>query len=137
MAQNNLNSFLALAEDLEIKGLTQNNGGPANTQTVKPSEVRGRRAASASNTENSDDIMEIKSEAAPSQAAVSYSEDYQDQDPAYFDTHHHPGEENTYQTLDTSQGETPRQTGDCSTDVAYPSLLCHRDSPQGKENAPY
>ena len=51
MAQNNLNSFLALAEDLEIKGLTQNNGGPPNTQTVKPSEVRGRRAVSASNTE--------------------------------------------------------------------------------------
>ena len=48
MAQNNLNSFLALAEDLEIKGLTQNNGRPANTQTVKPSEVRGRRAVSAS-----------------------------------------------------------------------------------------
>jgi len=30
VAQNNLNSFLALAEDLEIKGLTQNNGGAAN-----------------------------------------------------------------------------------------------------------
>lgn len=51
--------------------------------------------------------MEIKSEGAPSQAAVSYSEDYQEQDPAYYDTPHHPGEENTYQPLDTSQGETP------------------------------
>ena len=108
MAQNNLNSFLALAEDLEIKGLTQNNGagGRPNTQTVKPNEVRGRRAVSASRNENSDDIMEIKSEAATSQAAVSYSEDFHDQDPAYYDTPHHPGEENTYQPLDTSQGET-------------------------------
>ena len=107
MAQNNLNSFLALAEDLEIKGLTQNHGGPAaNTQRVKPSEVRGRRPVSASKNEKSDDIMEVKSEAAASQATVSYSEDFHDQDPAYYDTPHHPGEENSYQPLDTSQGET-------------------------------
>ena len=106
VAQNNLNSFLALAEDLEIKGLTQNNGGPGNTQTVRPSEVRGRRVNSSSINESSDDIMEIKSEAAPSQATVSYSEDYQDPDPAYYDTQHHPGEESSYQPLDTSQGET-------------------------------
>ena len=105
VAQNNLNSFLALAEDLEIKGLTQNNGGPANTQRVKPSEVRGRRPVSAGKNENSDDIMEIKSEAATSQATVSYSEDFHDQDRPFYDTQHHPGEENSYQPLDASQGE--------------------------------
>ena len=67
---------------------------------------------SASRNENSDDIMEIKSEAATSQAAVSYSEDFHDQEPAYYDTPHHSGEENTYHPLDTSQGET--RTGQLS-----------------------
>ena len=111
VAQNNLNSFLALAEDLEIKGLTQNNGGAPNTQSLKPGEARGRRGVSASNTDNSDnsdDIMEIKSEAAPSQAALSYSEDYPEPEPAYYESsqHHQSGEDHSYQPLDVSQGET-------------------------------
>ena len=108
VAQTNLNSFLALAEDLEIKGLTQNNGGPTgNTQRVKPSEVRGRRAVSAGNNESSDDLLEIKSEAATSQATVSFSEGFQDPDPAFYDSQHHPpGDENSYPPLDASQGKT-------------------------------
>merc|ERR1712154_341584 len=77
VAQDELNSFLAVAEDLRVKGLTQNQGGPsARTKetypTPKPQDIpkvrapdpapppkRSRPAPPVSYSQDDDDIQEV------------------------------------------------------------------------------
>ena len=93
MAQEDLNTFLAVAEDLKVKGLTQNQAGsnssnrPASKPEVKqpkPPDREIKRAAPAgrphSMAEPDDDdiqeVMPVKTEPAPSQAEL-YQQDPQ------------------------------------------------------------
>ena len=83
IAQEQLNSFLAVAEDLQVKGLTQNTGGshtssyssskpphsePASSVRPKlPDRVVTRPAAAASEDDDIQEVLPVKAEPLPSQ----------------------------------------------------------------------
>jgi len=108
VCQDDLNSFLSLAEDLEIRGLTQNSGhqsGPQSQSRQQAPPVKVRRTPGSS--QNYEEVMEIKTEsvgcggAALSTEAESYTEMYEEQEPSYYEGQE--TEEGSYQGLDPSQ----------------------------------
>ena len=101
IAQDELNSFLSIAEELQVKGLTQS-GDPLQ-QKQPPQTSRPRQRSSRQETVSDDDIQEVlhvKSEAADVEDGgnvVAYSEEHTDN--IGYDEQH-------YATLETDkQGE--------------------------------
>ena len=90
VCQSELNQFLALAEDLEIKGLTQTSGPQSQTRSLPPDGDRVRPFPTITSP-NSQTIVEIKSEAPPSSGAPStnendsFSEEFEEQQQSRYD----------------------------------------------------
>ena len=92
VAQEDLNTFLAVAEDLKVKGLTQNQAGSNNSSRPAPKpEVKAKppdrdmkrsapapRAPTMAEPEDDDiqEVIPVKTEPAPSQAEL-YQQDAQ------------------------------------------------------------
>ena len=113
VCQSDLNTFLALAEDLEIKGLTQTNGSHSqshtNTRRVPPLPDPRIRLPLTCQQPQPEDLLEIKSEASDNGSSGgfitkndSYVREYEERDQTNFDRKE--TDDGNYQQVDPSQG---------------------------------
>jgi len=113
VCQTDLNTFLALAEDLEIKGLTQTNGSHSQSHTRRvppdPSPSKGMGMRLPLTGQQPEDLLEIKSEASdngsngPLPFAIkndSYVREYEEREINYD---RKETDDSNYQQLDPSQ----------------------------------
>ena len=131
VAQEDLNTFLAVAEDLKVKGLTQNQSGSSSSKPEvksKPPDRELKRSAPAARAptmaEPEDDdiqeVMPVKTEPAPSQAELYQQEPQQAGQLQQFDEggmeygdyedYGHQYDESGHQLVDGGGGEAGKGT---------------------------